>query len=150
MSTPTDMADLIRNRILTAPAVDEMATLVNLTGIDVIVYKQQSIDAAVKAAVGKASGCAITIEWAGFITDDDDAQAPALRENYTISVWSKPVIDDGNRPAELVLKSIILRMWGWVPNGSHSTDRARPRNGGVTPSKSYLIYDCEVSVPIYL
>lgn len=150
MSTPTDMAELIRNRILTTPVEGEMATLCNLIGIDVIVYKQQSLDAAVKAAVGKASGCAITIEWAGFITDDDDAQSPALRETYTISVWSKPVIDEGARPAELVLKSIILRLWGWIPNGSHSSDRALPKNGGVLPSKSYLIYDCEVSVPVYL
>jgi hypothetical protein len=150
MSTPTDMADLIRNRLLTEPAAGELAVLCDLTHIDVIVYRQQSLQQAVDAAVGKASGCAITIEWSGFRTLDEDSEDPDLAESYTISVWSKPVIDGGNRPAELVLKSIILRMWQWVPGGGHFLRRAVPKNGGVTPSKSYLIYDCEVVTPIYL
>jgi len=151
MSEPTDMAELIRNRLLTAPVEGELATLVDLTHIDVIVYRQQSLDAEVDAAAGKAGGCAITIEWSGFLVSDEDAEDPVLRETYNILVWSTPIIDDGARPAELVLKSIIRRLWGWVPTGNHSSsDRARPRNGGVTPSKSYLIYDCEVSVPVYL
>ena len=150
MSTPTDMADLIRARLLTAPAGGELATLVDLTHIEVIVYRQQSIDASVKAAVGKASGCAITIEWAGFKTLQPNASRPRLGETYNISVWSKPVIDAGQRPAELVLKSIILRMWHWLPNGGHVFGEAVPENGGVTPSKSYLVYDCEVTIPLSL
>lgn len=150
MSAPTDMADLIRNRILTAPAAGELATLVDLTHIDVIVYKQQSLDAAVNAAVGKVSGCAITIEWAGFRTLEANASRPRLAEAYNVSVWSKPVIDAGNRPAELVIKSIVLRMWHWIPLGGHAFDEAVPQNGGVTPSNRYLIYDCEVTVPVSL
>ena len=147
MSTPTDLADLIRARLLTAPAVGEIATLVDLTHIDVIVYKQQSLDATVNAAVGKASGCAITIEWEGFQTPDDAAETPWLIHRYTLRVWSTPVIDAGNRPAELVLKSIVNRLWLWVPRGGHRMLAAKLRNGGVVPSKSFLIYDCEVEIP---
>jgi len=144
------MADLIRNRILIAPTQNELATLVDLTHLDVIVYKQQSIDAVVNAAIGKASGCAITIEWSGFRTLEKNSSRPRLAETYQISVWSKPVIDNGNHPAELVIKSIILRMWQWLPLGGHAFDEAVPANGGVTPNSKYLIYDCEVTVPVSL
>lgn len=150
MSTPTDMAELIRNRILTAPTSGELATLVDLTHIDVIVYKQQSIQSEVTSAIDSGAGCAITIEWAGFRTLEKNASRPRLAEAYTVSVWSKPVIDGGNRPAELVIKSIVLRMWHWIPLGGHAFDEAVPSSGGVTPSKSYLIYDCEVTVPVSL
>lgn len=150
MSTPTDMAELIRNRILTPPAADELATLLDLTHIDVIIYRQQSLDAAVAAAVAKTSGCAITIEWAGFRALDSNASRPRIAEVYNILVYSKPIIDDGARPAELVIKSIIKRMWHWVPQGGHAFDEAVPSSGGIVPSKKYLVYDCEVTVPVIL
>jgi hypothetical protein len=150
MSTPTDMAALIRSRILTAPASGELSTPVNLTGLDVIVYQQQSLQASIDRAIGKASGCAVTIEWMGFKTLEPNASRPRLAEVYDIKVWSKPVIDQGNYPAELVIKSIILRMWHWRPQGGHAFNEARAESGGVTPSKSYLIYDCEVVIPISL
>lgn len=150
MSAPTDMAEMIRNRILTPPAAGELATLVDLTHTDVIIYRQQSLDAEIKATVGKTTGNCIVIEWSGFRTLDKNASRPRLAETYNVSVWSKPVIDDGANPAELVIKSIVLRMWHWVPEGGHAHDEAEPTNGGVTPSKSFLIYDCEVAVPVML
>ncbi len=79
-SAPTDMAELIRDRILTAPATGELATLVDLTRLDVVVYRQQSIDADVQAAVAKASGTCITIEWTGFRVLDNNASRPRLAE----------------------------------------------------------------------
>jgi hypothetical protein len=147
MSTSTDLADQIRDRILTAPAVGEIATLVNLLQTPVIVVKQKSIEDEVKAAVSKISGCAILIEWTGFRTRDKNASRPFLDQIYTISVWSKPIIDDGNRPAELVIKSVIQRLWHWVPDGGHSHGEAVPGSGSLTPNKSYLIYDAEFVIP---
>ena len=62
MSNGTDMADLIRNRILTAPAVGEIATTVNLTGIDVIIDRQKPVLSMIESAVAKASGTmAVTV-----------------------------------------------------------------------------------------
>lgn len=151
MSTQSDMAELIRNRLLTPPAAGELPTLVDLTHTDVIIYRQQSLQAEIDRAVGPTSGCAIVIEWAGFRTIDGNASRPRLAERYNIAVWSLPVVDEGNRPAELVIKSIILRLWQWVPQaGGHAHAEAEVNNGGVAPSKNFLIYDCEVTIPVSL
>ena len=149
-TTNTDMGELIRVRLLTAPGAEEFATLVDLTKVEVLVYQQHSLEAEIKAAVGKASGCAVVIEYAGFRVQDKNAGRPKLQETYNIAVWSKPVIDAGNFPADLVRKSIILRMWHWRPVGGHAFGEAVPSDGGVTPSKIFLIYDCDVTIPVTL
>lgn len=149
-STNVDMGELIRARLLTRPAVDELATLVDLTRCEVIVFQQHSLDPKVKAAVGKAEGCAIVIEYAGFRLADKNAGRPKIQETYNIAVWSKPIIDAGNLPADLVRKSIILRMWHWRPVGGHAFGEAVPSDGGISPSKNYLIYDCDVTIPVTL
>ena len=150
MSATTDLADLIRARLLTPPATGEIPTLLDLTHLDVIIYRQQTLTATVEAAIGKASGCAILIEWNGFKVTDENTSRPRLAESYQISVYSKPIIDAGNYPAELVIKSILLRLWHWRPQVDHVFGEAKPANGGVMPSKQYLIYDCTVTIPISL
>jgi hypothetical protein len=149
-STNTDMGKLIRERLLTPPGADEFATLVDLTKAEVLVYQQLSLDSEIKAAVAKASGCAVVIEYSGFRTAEKNAGRPKLVETYNIAVWSKPIIDAGNLPADLVRKSIILRMWQWRPKGGHAFGEALPTEGGVSPSTSFLIYDCDVTIPVTL
>ncbi|MDP3850099.1 MAG: hypothetical protein Q8Q59_06335 [Luteolibacter sp.] len=150
MSKAIDMADLIRNRLLTRPAVGEMATSVDLTHIDVIIDRQVAVLSKVKEAVAKASGCAIVIVWTGFQVDDKNLGRPRLSHRYTITVWSKQVVDQGNRPADNVIESIVLRLWHWVPDGGHAFGEAEVINGDMVPDKSYLIYDCEVIIPTQL
>jgi hypothetical protein len=149
MSEPTDLADLIRTRIMTAPATGELATLVDLTDFtdaEVLIYRQNSLDAKVAKAISTLGGCAIVIEWTGFQVEDENSSRPDLGERYNIAVWSKPILDGGDRPAEQVLKSILQRLWHWVPVGAHSHGEAKPKNGGIVPHKNFLIYDCEVTI----
>lgn len=151
MSTPTDNADLIRERLLTAPAGNELATLVDLTHIETIIHRQQNgLKTAIATAVDKGMGAAILIQWQGFETIDENSGRPRIGETYNVAVWSKKVLDAGQRPAELVLKSIVLRLWHWIPQGGHVLGEAKVRNGGVVGSDSYLINDCEVVIPTTL
>lgn len=150
MSAALDMADLIRNRILTAPAVGEIPTTVDLTHIDVIIDRQTPVLSLIKAAVAKASGTAILITWQGFQIPDENTTRPRLEQRYTIAVFSKQVIDGENRPADNVIESIVNRLWHWVPGGGHAHGEAVVRNGDMVPDKQFLIYDCEVVIPTSL
>jgi hypothetical protein len=147
MSKALDNADLIRTRLLTAPAAGELATRIDITGVDVIVDRQKNILNKVAAAVGKSKGTAIVILWGGFVTSDENASKPRLESRYTISVWSKPVIAQGDLAADDVMEAVIRRIWHWRPGGPHAHGEARVKDGGIVPNASYLIYDCEVVIP---
>lgn len=144
------MADKIRNRILTAPAVGEIATTVDLTHIDVILDRQKPVLSMIDAAVAKASGTAIVIFWEGFQVPDPNASRPRLAQRYNIRVYSKQVLDGEKRPADNVIESIVNRLWHWVPDGGHAYGETEVLNGDMVPDRSYLIYDCEVVIPTQL
>lgn len=150
MSKALDMAGLIRTRLLTAPAVGEIPTLVDLTQIDVIIDRQTPVLSLINAAIAKATGTAIIITWQGFTVPDKNTSRPRLDQRYNIAVYSKQVIDGTNRPADNVIESIINRLWQWVPDGGHAHGEVAIQNGDMVPNKSYLIYDCEVVVPVSL
>jgi hypothetical protein len=149
-TTNTQIGKLIRERLLAPPAADELATLVDLSKAEILVFEQQSVELQITSALAKASGCAVVIDYTGFTLGDKNAGRPRLVETYKISVISKPVIDRGNLPAELVRKSIILRMWHWRPRGGHAFGEVTPTQGGITPSEDFLIYDCDVTIPVTL
>lgn len=150
MSAALDMADLIRTRLLTAPAVNEIPTTVNLTQISVIIDRQTPVLSLINAAVAKASGTAIVIMWQGFQIPDKNTRRPRLAQRYSITVYSKQVIDGTNRPADNVIESIVNRLWHWVPEGGHAHGEVQVLNGDMVPDKSFLIYDCEVVIPVSL
>ncbi len=150
MSAALDMADMIRNRILTAPTGGEIATTVDLTRIDVIIDRQKPVLSLIKAAVAKATGTAIVITWQGFQVPDQNTSRPRLSHRYNIAVYSKQVIDGENRPADNVIESIVNRLWHWVPDGGHAFGEAEVINGDMVPDNSYLVYDCEVIIPVSL
>lgn len=148
MSHALDTADAIKLRLETAPVSGEIATATDITAVDVIVDRQKQLLAAVNAAIAKKTGTAITILWTGWSTIDKNASTPRLAHSYTITVWTRPVLQAGAYPADDVMESIINRMWQWVPGGGHAHGEAEARNGGLVPHKSYLIYDCEVLIPV--
>jgi hypothetical protein len=150
MSKALDMADLIRNRILTAPAISEMATTVDLTSIEVIIDRQTPVISLIQAAIAKATGTAIVILWQGFQVPDANSSRPRLAHRYTITVYSRQVIDGTSRPADNVIESIVARLWHWLPLGGHAHGEAQVLSGDMVPDKSYLIYDCEVVIPVSL
>lgn len=152
MSKALDLAETIRTRLLTAPVTTgprpELATAVDLTPLSIIVDRQKNVLSAVTAAVAKAGGTAITILWQGFQTADENAMTPRLDHRYTIFVWSKPIIAGDDLTADDVMDSIVNRLWHWVPGGGHAFKEAKVKNGGLVPNPKFLIYDCEVVIPV--
>lgn len=144
MSKALDIAELIRTRLITAPAVGELETPVDLTELpeeSVIVDRQKDINTMTSVAVAKAKGTAIVILWDGQAVADENAKRPRVELSYNISVHSKPVIAAGDFPADDVMESIINRLWHWVPQGRHQQYEVKIRPGGLVPHKSFLIYD---------
>lgn len=148
MSRALDIAELIRTRLLTAPTGDEIPTTLDITGVEVIVDRQKNILSDITKAVAKASGTAITILWAGWTVVDKNTKTPRLAHRFTIMAWSKPVIAGDNLAADDVAEAVINRLWHWRPLGGHAFGEAEPQNGGLVPDKKFLIYDCEVVIPI--
>jgi len=147
MSKALDIAELIRTRLITAPAAGEISTPLDITGLDVLVYKQKKIQSEIDTAIAKARGTAVVILWQGFATLDKNAARPRLAQTYTITVWSKPIIAGDNLPADDVMESIVNRLWQWVPLGKHAHGEAEIRDGGLVADTKFLKYDCEVIIP---
>jgi hypothetical protein len=101
----------------------------------------------INAAVAKASGTAIVILWQGFQIPDKNSGRPRLEQRYSVTVYSRQVIDGETRPADNIIESIVARLWHWVPDGGHSMGETSITGGDMVPDKSYLIYDCDVTIP---
>jgi len=152
MSTPSKhmaQADLIATRLRTAPATGELPTPLNITTVDVLVYKQKAIATKITAALDRDTGAAIVITWEGFTTLDPLSSHPRLAHRYNVCIWSRPVIDKDAFPADQILESIIARLWRWVPGGGHCFGASEIRDGGLVPDPKFLKIDCEVVFPIY-
>jgi hypothetical protein len=150
MSAALSLAEKIRSRLLTAPSGSELKTTVDLTQIDVIIDRQVPLVSKINEAIAKATGTAIVITWMGFQIPDKNTSRPRLEERFTISVWSKQIIDGINRPADHVIESIVLRLWHWVPDGGHAFGETVVTSGDMVPNASFLVYDCEIQIPITL
>ena len=148
MSKALDNAELIRTRLLTAPVAGEIPTALDITEVEVIIDRQKSVLTLVQTAVAKASGTAIVILWDGWVVLDKNNKTPRLAHRYVVSVWSKPVIAGDNLAADEVMEAVINRLWHWRPVGAHAFGEAVPGNGGLVPNNKYLIYDCEVVIPV--
>ncbi len=148
MSGAIKIAKLIRERLLTTPAAGELPTSVDLTKVDVIIDRQVAILSLVEAAVAKVSGCAVVILWQGFQIPDRHTSRPRMAHRFTLTVWSQQVIDDGHRPADLVVESLAARLWQWTPvAGDHAYGELQVGGGDMVPDRSYLVYELEVIAP---
>ena len=141
-------ADLMSDRIKTAPVEGEIETPLDITDLAVLVYEQKAIANKINAAVDKSKGAAIVITWEGFTVLDKNAARPRLAHRYNICVWSSPIIDQGAFPADQIIESLINRLWQWVPGGGHAFGEAEVKDGGIVPDPKFLKIDCEVSIPI--
>ena len=150
MSAALDIADMIAARLAIAPAAGELATVLDLTGLSIVVDRQKNIASDIAKGVGKAGGTAITILWQGFSADEKNTARPRLIQRYTLTVWSKPVLAGEDFAADDVMQSVITRLWRWIPSGSHCFAATEITRGGLIPDAKYLVYDCEISIPTFI
>lgn len=167
MSKINDTAELIRTRILTAPLASELPTLVDLTllyqpnedptlHVDaVIVNRQKEIQSKIALVQAKARGTVIVIQWDQHTPDQKNAGSPNLTYTYSVQIWSKPVLGEGDFPADDVFESILARLWHWQPGAAEAGKGIAHREvqataGGVMPNKSFMIYEFGLLVPVSL
>lgn len=148
MSKALNMAELIRTRLLTAPVPGELATTLDITGLEILVDRQRNLLSDVTKAVAKARGTAVTILWQGYQVADENARTPRMEHRYTVSVWSKPVLAGENLAADEVMEAVMNRLWQWIPSGGHVHGEVKVKNGGLVPDNKFLIYDCEITLTI--
>lgn len=167
MSKLNDTAEMIRTRILTAPLASELPTLVDLTLLyqanenpdlevnAVIVNRQKEIQTKVAMVQEKARGTVIVIQWDQHAPDQKNAASPNLTYTYSVQIWSKPVLGEGDFPADDVFESILARLWHWAPGVAEAGKGIAHREvqamaGGTMPNKSYMIYEFGLLVPVSL
>jgi len=121
---------------------------VPLTGVTVIVDRQKDILTQVNTAVAKATGCVVTILWTGF------GRAPTGERTatYVLRVYSRPVLLDGNYPADDIVERIDVVLDEFVPAGASSTGHCHYKMNGegadLVPDRNYLVYEMPYSVKI--
>lgn len=147
MSAFINNAEAIRTRLITAPAVGEPETAVDLTDIEVIVDRQKDVPNRVALAIGKSQGVVISILFSGFVNAEPNAARPRLGNAYSITVWSRPVLEEGDLPADDVVEAAIVRLWQWVPEHYHVFGECVIRDGGIVPDPKWLKYEFEVVIP---
>ena len=120
MSSALTTADLIRTRLLTAPAAGEAANSVDLTKVPVVVYQQTDLEDEVNRAVAKGAGAAVVIAWSGFDVPDPNTSTPRLGHRFTLGVFGRHKLATAAKPADGIVESIVTRLWQWVPAGIHT------------------------------
>ena len=141
MSRVMDIADAMATRLESQAA---------LAGVDVIVDRQKDLAETLKKSVAKAKGSAITILWEGFDVPDVNTSGPQIRSRYTLRTWSRPVLADGNTPADELVTAICKALHHWIPEGLHSFGEMTITGGDFTPDTKWLIYEVEAQVMLKL
>lgn len=151
MSEFYKIAEIVRERFLTAPAAGELATPLDITdGIDILVLEEGDTTSKVAQAVAKARGAAIEIQWIGWRVADKNAHRPRLDAVYNIYVFSRLIITGEALRADDVVQSVLLRLWHWIPRGAHAFGEVRPGGGDLTRGKKYMAYDFDLTIPVNL
>jgi hypothetical protein len=144
MSKALDIAEQIKGRLEADFARTDAP--VSLVGLDVVVDKQKDILAEVNKAVKKATGALVSILWTGFGRDPERGRV----YRYTIFVWSRPIMNAGNKPADDITERIDESLNFWVPPAAsasgHTHYEMRGTGAELLPDKSYLLYEMQFTV----
>jgi hypothetical protein len=121
---------------------------VALAGVTVIVDRQKDILTMVNTSVTKATGCVVTVLWTGF------GRAPTGERTatYVLRVYSRPVLLEGNYPADDIVERIATVLDEWVPAAASSTGHCHYKMNGegadLVPDRNFLLYEMPYSVKI--
>jgi hypothetical protein len=148
MSKYLTIAENIKER-LDQKFTDEAAEFeVALDGVTVIVDRQKDILTQINTAVAKASGCVVTILWTGFGRTPTGERAAT----YVLRIYSRPVLLDGNYPADDIVERIDTVLDEWVPAGAsisgHCLYKMNGEGADLVPDRNFLLYEMPYSVKI--
>jgi hypothetical protein len=86
-----------------------------LSGIDIIVDRQKNLDVQIQKAIGKSSGAMILILLDGWDTPPE-GEATYLMLRFTISVWTRPILQEGNIAESTILALLLRSVQGYRPD----------------------------------
>lgn len=116
MSKFYDQADSIAKRITSLDLMD---------GARIVVDRQHDIAAEVSKVVARQTGSLVLIAWVGGKNIDETSDGPRIESEFTVTLFSKPVLRRDDQPADEIIESIAKSLHDWrpVPIGAYS-DRA--------------------------
>lgn len=141
MSKHLDIADDIKVRL------DLMLTG-DLADVPVIVDRQKDIVVEITKNVKKATGSVVTILWTGYTRTATGER----RGNYMIRVYSRPILLDGNQPADDIVELIDTALNEWIPASASANQHTHYKMIGegadMAPDKNFLLYEMPFNVKI--
>jgi hypothetical protein len=148
MSKHLRIADEIKSRLDDQFTDAAQRYDVNLAGVSVIVDRQKDLLSQINTGIAKASGCAVTVLWTGFRRTPTGERTG----RYIVRVFARPVMLDGNYPADEIVERIDEALNDWVPPSAsphgHCHYRVMGEDAELVPDKNYLIYEMPFAVKI--
>ena len=139
MSRFYDIADLIASHL---------QTVAGLEAVSIVVDRQKDIATELRKAIGKSSTLAL-ITWAGAPNQDASADGPRLASSYTVTLFSKPIIRQGETPADDIIELIAGELHDFRPNGNFH-DRLVVTGIDPVADEELLIYRIDLTTPAQL
>jgi hypothetical protein len=115
---------------------DEMESMLSalpaLAGLAIVSDRQREIGEELVKAMRKQSGKGLlVITWVSATNEDPECEGPRLRSDYTLTLFSKPVLRGGGTPADDLIETILRVVHHWRPTIAHTHYKATAE--GVVP-----------------
>jgi len=92
-----------------------LATVEGLADTRIVVDRQMDIVAELRKVVGKQIGNLILVSWTGGQNTDETADGPRIESGFNVTLFSKPVIRQGETAADDIVETIATALHDWRP-----------------------------------
>ena len=128
---------------------DSIAALPELAGTDVLVDHQKDMVSEFKRAMAKTKGSSVVIFFSGYDTHEEDVAESEVISNYVVTVWTKPVLRQGETPADDMVSAIHKALHGKA-DPDNCRNRIAVTGGKVIPNTQFLIHELRLKFKHHL
>lgn len=137
MSAFLDKADAIKARL---------EAITELSGIDVLVDRQKDLRSEFTRSMAKAKGAAIIIFFSGYDSHEPGVTGSEVTSEYSVWIWSKPVLKDGSITADEILSNVHTSLNGWISDDTACRNKTEVSQGRLVSNNSFLIYEVKAKI----
>ena len=130
MSAFLDKAEAIKTRLEAISA---------LSSVTVLIDNQKEIASDFRKAMAKTKGAAVIIFFDGYETYEDDVAESEVVSNFVVTIWTKPILRDGETPAYDLVSEVHRSLHGWQSE-QLCRNKAAVTSGRVIPNQQFLIH----------
>ena len=129
---------------------DAMAARLNahltLGNVSTVVDRQKDIASEINKRVLKAGGAVIVILFEGFTNASGAVSGQtSVTRRYTVSIYSKPVLRDGETPADDIVELVAKILHNWdIDETTTQAAEITVTGCDMLPDRNYLIYTLDV------